>query len=487
MGQITLEQPIWKPHPGPQEEALRRSEFEVLFGGSRGPGKTDAGLVLLTDYIDHPLYRALVLRKTAEDLSDWLDRAGRMYASLGGEVKGQPARIEFPSGAIIRTGHLKDRKSYEKYLGHEYQIILIEELTQVPEEKYYIQIIGSCRSTVDGLVPRVFCTTNPGGVGHGWVKRRFVDPAPWGTPFLAKDTGRWRIFIHATVDDNPTLLEKDPGYIQYLDALKLSDEDLWKAWRYGDWDVFAGQVFREWMHKDHVQPKFGWSLDACSKIISFDWGYNAPGCAMWIAQAPENAQGVVHRHVYRELYLNRQTPKDWAKLIRTITAVEPVDYMVLPHDCFSSDKGEQTIAEIIQEVGQVTVIRGNTLGKGARLNRKAITHQNLAIAEDARPVMTVHPNCKNLIRTLPELVYSEISPEDVDTDGEDHAYDALSLGLMTLSEVQGSSSSISNANSDEVEEGITANEQGAYEGLPSLRDLIGDRPRVSRPDHVFRR
>src|SRR3990167_4623469 len=166
----------WRPFPK-QERALTlpaSKVFEILFGGSRGPGKTDAGMVWLLGeeykpgklYIHHPRYRALILRRSYDDLEDWLDRASYMYKRYGIKIAGKPAEIRWPSGAKFRLGHLKDKRSYEKYLGHEYQRELIEELTQIAREEYYTQILGSCRSTIEELKPQVFATTNPPGVGH---------------------------------------------------------------------------------------------------------------------------------------------------------------------------------------------------------------------------------------------------------------------------------------------------------------------------------
>ncbi|GAG28717.1 unnamed protein product, partial [marine sediment metagenome] len=137
----------WKPFPK-QEIALLSPAFETLFGGSRGPGKTDAGLVWMTYDTDNPFYRGLVIRKNADDLSDWVDRAVRFYTPMGARIAYRPAVITFPKGAVIRTGHLKDDQAYTKYVGHEYHRILIEEATQIPDEVRYLQLIASCRSTI---------------------------------------------------------------------------------------------------------------------------------------------------------------------------------------------------------------------------------------------------------------------------------------------------------------------------------------------------
>lgn len=232
----------WKPHPR-QIEALRRTEFETLYGGARGGGKTDSGMAWLLREIENPTYRALVIRQNATDLTDWIDRAKIMFSGTRCSYTGSPPTFEFPSGAKIILGHLKDESAYEKYQGHEYQRILIEELTQIPTEERYLRLLASCRSTND-IKPRIFCTTNPGGVGHYWVKKRFIDPARPGVSFFDKKTNRGRVFISATIEDNPTLMEKDPEYINMLEGLP---DQLKQAWRYGNWDLqdVKGIIFSE--------------------------------------------------------------------------------------------------------------------------------------------------------------------------------------------------------------------------------------------------
>lgn len=418
-------QETWTPHSGAQTKALERGEFEVLYGGARGGGKTDAGLAWLMRDVTNPRYRALILRKNYDDLTDWLDRASKMYARYGAEIVGKPAIIRWPSGALFRTGHLKDRKSYEKYLGHEYQRLLIEELTLIAEERYYVEILGSCRSTIPELRPQVFCTTNPGNIGHLWVKQRFVDPAPAGTPFKAEDTGRWRIFVPSTVDDNPTLANNDPFYVKMLDGLKKTSEELWRAWRLGDWDIFVGQAFGEFRRDRHVVDRMPYPLEMCDKIIGFDWGYNAPGCALWLAYDPDG-----HVWAYRELYQTKRNPEEWAQDIKKFTAHEKVQYMVLPHDCFSKLGGWDSIAAIFERRKVAPIVRGQTQVKGARHVRKALLHRYLGDHPDGTPYLQFLSTTQNTTRTIPALVIDERDIEDIDTTGEDHAYDAMTLGLM---------------------------------------------------------
>lgn len=409
------------------------SVFEILFGGARGPGKTEAGVVWIGEPVEHPRYRALAIRKNAEDLTDWVDRVVRMYAPWGATAAYRPAEIRFPSGALIRTGHLKDRNSYGKYIGQEFQRILVEELTLLPDELAYTQLIGSCRSTIPDLKPQIFCTTNPGNIGHAWVKKRFINGHKHGWPFVNPKTGRKAIFIPATVEDNPTLMKVDPDYVNMLEGLRETDEQLWKAWRHGSWDVFIGQVFTEWNYDQHTyEGQMDYPFELCTRVMMFDWGYTAPGCMLWVAITPENAYGVRRAYVYRELWQTKKEPKEWAEQLAKINAVDPVKYMALPHDCFATVQGKQTIADTFWKITGIPIKRMATQIKDARVNRAALLHQYLSVAPDGKPYLQVHRSCHNTIETIPELVHDENNVEDVDTRGNDHAYDALTGGLLTM-------------------------------------------------------
>lgn len=195
--------------------------------------------------VDKPKYRALVIRRNATDLDDWIDRAKRMYAPARGVYTGDT--FTFPSGARIRTGHLKDDNAYTKYQGHEYQKLLLEEITHISSESNYEKLLGSVRSTIPNIKPQVFATTNPDGPGFKWVKNRWNIPdMPDGIIKIKdEDTGRTRVFIPSKAEDNSVLMEIDPGYIKYLKSIK--DEDLKEAWLNGSWSgiTLKGAYYRK--------------------------------------------------------------------------------------------------------------------------------------------------------------------------------------------------------------------------------------------------
>ena len=238
-----LNEGIWEAQEGPQTEVLTRNEEEILFGGSRGGGKTEAGLAWLCEpeYAENSKYSSLVIRKDYEDLSQWIDRARVFYHGMA-EIVGNPAVIRWRSGGTTKIGHWKDKETIGKYLGHEYQKLLVEEVTQsISTLAEYRMLWGSVRSTVRGMAPRFFGTTNPGGSGHVWVKKYWVDVAD-GKPYTDPITGRKRIFIRSKVTDNKILMERDPGYVKQLLALP---ENIRKAWLDGDWNLHEGQFFTE--------------------------------------------------------------------------------------------------------------------------------------------------------------------------------------------------------------------------------------------------
>lgn len=278
-----------------QELALETTADEVLFGGSRGGGKTDAALQWLLYDVGNEHLRSLVIRRNTTDLADFVDRARIKYIPMGAKITGTPAVIRFSSGAIIYTGHLATPDAYTKYQGWEIHRLLMEEVTHIPTEKLYEKLLGSVRSTVPGIDTQVFLTTNPGGQGHEWVKNRFkIDIEPHSKRFDVE--GKTRIYIPATIRDNPHLLEADPGYVKYLENLP---DGLREQWLDGSWDDFdiEGSYYSKQMNnaaKDGRICKV--PIEPSLRTFTFwDLGV-ADAMAIWIMQAYRNEIRAIAYH-----------------------------------------------------------------------------------------------------------------------------------------------------------------------------------------------
>lgn len=466
----------WTPLPGPQQLAVALSRDrryrEILYGGARGGGKTDVSIAIIGDRFKDPRTKQLVIRRNAEDLSDFEDRASQAYRIFGAKLRRRPMIISGKHTGRVLGGHLKDDDAYTKYQGHEYSRINIEELTQIPKESIYEKLISSARSKYSDLFPQVFNTTNPGGVGMAWVKRRFVTPDVqkcellkhkyywtdiYGKPqvtywqtIIERETGIWRAYVPATIDSNPILLASDPVYVQQLESLKNSDPELYEAWRWGNWDIQFGAVFEEFRRNKHVFDRFSdWGIDRKQfdgswKIMGMDWGYNDE-CVLLYATFDQITETHERAFIYRERHDNHKHPEWWAREIAEQQEREPVDIIALPHDAYSHLGGTDPIADIIKkELKKLPVDKQPKVVKADKLNRdlkKASIyrlHDMFADLPDEKPGIQIHRNCSYLIDTLPTIVYAKDSGgEELDANNEDHALDALFYTIMTANKVRG--------------------------------------------------
>ncbi len=428
MSEVHFDPICWTPFPGPQTRALSVDIYEMLYGGARGGAKTDAGIVFMMLPAVGPKsfsnYAGLVLRKNHTDLCDWIARANRFYSAYGARKVGSD--FYFPNGAVIRTGHLKDEDAYEKYQGHEYQRILIEELTQIPDELRYLMILGSCRSTIPNLSPAIMNTANPGGPGHGWVKKRFIDVAPPGVAkYLPISTDpqpgqtvkgkNWRIYIPAKITDNPVLM-KDENYLAFLMGLP---EKIRKAWLDGDWDILAGQYFSEFDRSIHVVEPFKipkhWRIES-----GLDWGYSPdPWACVWYA-IDEHGDIVV----FREATGNRQVPSEVEERILYLSDGRPPRDVIGAPSMWGSRDGDSTAAKF----GKINLAKGDN----ARIQGWMRIHEYLRMGPRGYPRLRIFNTCTSLINCISSMIHSQKDPEDAMDDAKiDHLPDALRYGLMS--------------------------------------------------------
>lgn len=235
---------VWSPHPGAQERFSRRTEDIVLYGGTKGPGKSDALLAEGLRQINHPRYKGILIRRNFTRLTDLIDRAQEMFPKLGGKWNGDQKRFHFPSGATYGFGHCEHEIDKFNYQGKEYTYIGIDQCEEFSESMVNF-IVAQNRTSAEGLKCYVRLTANPGGEGQAWVKRRFIDgKKPFQTysqeysfPDGRKIT-RTSCFVPGTIYDNPTLLKNNPTYLANLMELPEAER---KAYLEGDWSALMSQ------------------------------------------------------------------------------------------------------------------------------------------------------------------------------------------------------------------------------------------------------
>ena len=435
---------IWKPQPQ-QVRFMQRPEWEALYGGAAGGGKSDALLAEALRQVDIPHYRAIIFRKTYPQLTELIDRSYEIYKAAFPRANYNDSKHvwTFPSGAKIFFGSMQYTKDRKNYQGKRYDFIAFDELTHFTWDEYSYMF---SRNRPNGAGTRVYIrsTTNPGGVGHGWVKDRFITAAEPLTPIktdltvIAPDgkpieLKRKRIFVPATVFDNQELLKNDPNY---LASLAMMPEAERKALLYGDWDSFSGQVFSEWKNDPaHYQDR-KWTHVINPFIVpetwkvyrGFDFGYSKPFSVGWFAI---DHDGRMYR--IAELYGCTQTPNEGVKwtveeIADKIKEIEETDPNlkgrkpssirgIADPAIFEESKGE-SIARMMERRRVFW-----EAGDHKRLPGKMQCHYRLAFDERGIPMFYTFKTCRQFIRCIPTLVYSETHVEDVDTSMEDHNYD----------------------------------------------------------------
>lgn len=422
-------------HPFAGDDGPRIPGARILgVGGAAGGGKTD---VLLAAAIiacwTWPGCQVGFFRRTFPELSGPGGAIMRSMALLTGIARwtGTNHRWTFLNGAVLQFCHCQREADVHQYQSQQFDILIVDEATHFTEFQVRYLLTRN-RATVPGLVPFCLMATNPGGVGHLWFRDWFVDVGEWGqvhqyiTETGAKETHQ---FIPARLEDNKILEARDPGYRATLEA---QPEDIMRALLLGDWDVFAGQVFKEWRRDVHVSDPFELPSDAL-RYVAVDWGYAAPWCVLWIARCrldfgPYSPE-FVRRVVYREAYAAGLTDPEQALKILQMTPGDEVvkTYLADPSMWTKRTVGTRAIssADVYHETAGIRLRKGDN----DRIGGKRRVHEALSILPDGQPGLIVFNTCRNLIRTLPALPYDDTNVEDVDDDAEDHAYDTLRYGL----------------------------------------------------------
>lgn len=402
---------------------------EKLYGGAAGGGKT-AAIVAEggTIALEHPGIPINFFRRTIPELKSTI--IPEIQKQFGAYMKaghmswhGQDRYFEMSNSSRLILNYLDNDNDIYRYQGAEMPVIAVDELTQFPQP--WIEYLLTRNRTSNADWPVMFIAgTNPGGIGHGWVKSRYIDPMPAETVYEQKlEDGHTvtRVFIPAKVDDHPIAKFKE-DYKRKLSA--ISDEDLRRALRDGDWDVFAGQVFKEFRRNIHVVDPF--TIPAhWQRWRAMDYGNkNSVG---WYAQDPQTERIYNYREYRTEEFVDIATK---AKIIKQLEAGEEISYGLADPSIWNGAGDHNTgksVAQMFLDEGVQWMPANNDRKAGL-----AVVHDGLAIQKDGRPKTLFFSTCTSIIRTLPSLPYDKIKVEDVDTKADDHDYDRHRYALMAF-------------------------------------------------------
>lgn len=461
---------VWQPQPK-QVRFLERSEYEVLYGGSAGGGKSDALLIEALRQVHIPHYRGILFRKTYPQLTELIDRSHTLYSLAYPKAKYNDSKHcwTFPSGAKIYFGAMQHTKDRTNYQGKRFDFIGFDELTHFTWEEYSYMFSRNRPSKNPKSKEKTICyirgATNPGGIGHGWVKNRFIDAAPPGEPIVewlevkapdgsVKRMKRDRVFIPASVFDNAALLEENPDYLASLALLTPKERD---ALLYGDWDTFSGQYFSEFRQFPdaekcaeagiteeeaiksgrwtHVIPAFDIGAGVCRNwqiYRSYDFGSSKPWAVGYYAI---DYAGTIYRimEVYGSTGIpnegNRWTPDQQFEYIAELERTHPwfkgrQIHGVADPSIWDGSRGV-SIAETAESHGVFFAP-----GINDRIPGLMQCRYRLQFNEHGLCRFYVFDTCKEFIRTIPLQMHHDTKVEDIDTTLEDHICDEWRYMVM---------------------------------------------------------
>ena len=395
-----------------QKSFVDATPTEVLFGGAAGGGKSYGQIVDALLYaLRYPGSKQLILRRTFAELDKSLIRTalslypGKLFSFNLSSHTGK-----FKNGSCIDFGYCATEVDVYQYQSAEYDVIRFDELTHFTEGQY-VYLISRVRGAND-FPKQIKSSTNPGGIGHTWVKARFVDPAPPGEAFVGDD-GIERIFLPSFIDDNLFLMAKDPQYKERLLALPERER---KALLYGDWNIFEGQYFNEFSTRYHVVAPFeipeGWR-----RYRTIDYGLDRLAC-LWIALSPEGDVYVYREYCESSLPISRAAD---AILSRTPRG-EDIYATLAPPDLFSrSQESGRSKALLFSEYGINFTKTSNDRETGW------LALKELLAVRDGKPKLRIFSSCSEIIACLPALTVDKVRPTDCANEPHEitHAPDAL--------------------------------------------------------------
>lgn len=404
----------------------------VLYGGAKGGGKSHGlRLIMLKRRVQYPRSIGYIFRKSYPELeANHITPLFKQFPDLRQFYNEGKKVLTLPNGSELRFGYVEQKRQLGRYQGREVHDLAIEEAGEWPEE-YIATLWGSNRSSIAGVPSRLLLTANPGGVGHNYLKRLFINRELKEHELAAGFTPEEFKYIPALITDNQALMDNDPDYLKVLES--NPDPVLRRAYRFGDWDIRAGQFFSEFSRTIHVIEPFE-IPDHWHRFCAYDWGFNHPSALIWFAC---DGDGAVH--VYRECIGSGKYVDETAKTFKSYKDHKKIHYWIAGLDCWvtknvASKSSSPTIAEQFLKHG-IFLKRANVSRKTGAMQIRSY----LRVAENAQPRVFFHSNCEILIECLLRLTHNPSDPEDVlkvdathgDPSTGDDAYDAFRYGLMS--------------------------------------------------------
>jgi phage terminase large subunit len=402
-----------------QREFMRAKNRFVCYGGARGGGKSwtvRAKATLLA--VTYPGIRILILRRTYQELQENHINIMRAQLRAIARYNGTDKVLAFFNGTVVKFGYCDSEKDVEQYQGQEYDVIFIDEATHFSE--YQFRVLAAVLRGVNDFPKRMYLTCNPGGVGHAWVKRLFVD-----RQYRDNERPEDYLFIPAKVSDNPALVQTNPGYVEFLDNLP---DGVREAWRDGNWDIFVGQFFAEWDRGMHVCEPFDvpqhWRL-----YVTMDYGMDMLAAYVIAVSDTGEAYVIAEEYEGRDLGDGHDgliISEAAARLLQMTRRMEIYAWLAPPDLWNARQETGRSVASLFAERGIHLTKTSND-----RVDGWMATREWLQIREGAdgtrTPRLKICKNCLNLIRTLPLLMYDPKRPNDAAREPHEitHAPDAL--------------------------------------------------------------
>lgn len=363
-----------------------------------------------------------IFRETYDDLEaniirEWKEKVPKEVYSYN-ESKHMATLI---NGTVVKFRYIRNFADAEGYQGRSMDWIGVDELTKHEEKS--IQVLLSCLRSPKGFPPRFRGTCNPGGIGHVWVKERYILPTNYGyTTYKDEITGSKIAFIPAKVYDNNVLMDNDPAYVKRLENLPESKR---KAFLDGDWDIYEGQFFPEYKREIHVVEPFV-IPEHWDRYTTKDYGLDMLA-NYWIA-----VDTFGNGYVYKELYESNLIISEAARRIKEVNGNDTIKLKYAPPDLQGrrQDTGKSAF-DIFREHDETLIQSSNNRVNGWKAMKEWLKVHEIRDMQTGEPVLTsklkIFSNCHNLIRCLPQIQTSETDPNDAAKEPHEitHALDAI--------------------------------------------------------------